>query len=182
MPKGYPKTPRPSFAERFASHVDHIGPVPPHKPELGPCWVWQACRNAAGYGETWLPGHGSQLAHRVAWLLEYGQWPQPCALHHCDNPACVRPSHLFEGTRRDNNDDKMRKGRHPSLRPGADYWAKGERHGRHKLTEAEARTILAECGRDIASRRIYGARYGVSPGTIYDLVAGLTWPHLPRKQ
>ena len=44
-------------------------------------------------------GHRLEMAltHRIAFLLEHGRWPTPCALHHCDNRPCVRWAHLFRG-------------------------------------------------------------------------------------
>jgi hypothetical protein len=33
------------------------------------------------------------------------------ACHTCDNPKCCNPKHLFAGTRQQNNDDKIAKGR-----------------------------------------------------------------------
>jgi hypothetical protein len=84
---------------RFWSKVDKNGPV--LVPALGPCWVWTASRFRTGYGQFRL-GPRIQLAHRVAWLLTNGAWPRECALHRCDGGAlgCVRPDHLFDGSRR----------------------------------------------------------------------------------
>lgn len=75
------------------------------------CWEWQAARNNKGYGQF---GRGRRLflAHRVAWEIWYGSAPSQCLLHRCDNPACVRPDHLFEGSIADNNRDMATKGRH----------------------------------------------------------------------
>lgn len=102
------------LAERFWPKVDKNGPVAPHRPELGPCWMWTGGTDKKGYGRISIgrrSSGGMVVAHRVAFLLEHGRWPEPCALHHCDNPSCVRPEHLFEGTKSDNMRDCARKGR-----------------------------------------------------------------------
>jgi len=103
-------------AERFWRKVNKDGPVPAHRPELGPCWVWTD-HLSSGYGmirlESTKKGDKGQnvLCHRLAWFLETGTWPEPCALHKCDNRACVRFDHLFEGDRADNIRDMASKNR-----------------------------------------------------------------------
>ena len=102
------------LAVRFQARVDHNGPIPAHMPHLGPCWLWTAARTKAGYG---LIGKGSRLhyAHRLAWEWHHGKEPGRLrVLHQCDNPACVRPSHLFIGTQGDNVADMLAKGRQAS--------------------------------------------------------------------
>lgn len=75
------------------------------------CWLWTGHRNAQGYGTLWFHGN-SWRAHRLAWHLTNSGVPEGLdVLHHCDNPPCVRPDHLFLGTDRDNVDDRERKGR-----------------------------------------------------------------------
>ena len=78
------------------------------------CWEWLAAKNANGYGVFGLAEGRIRLAHRVAWWLEKGNWPDQHLLRRCDNPACVRPSHLFVGSQADNMADKLAKGRQPA--------------------------------------------------------------------
>jgi hypothetical protein len=98
-------------ADRFWEKVNKRGPVPKHRPKLGPCWVWTGGKSDTGYGLFWQSG-GVARAHRVAWELERGPIPSGLdVLHACDNPACVRPSHLSVGTKSENASDREAKGR-----------------------------------------------------------------------
>lgn len=77
------------------------------------CWEWQAARDRDGYGAFWY--HDAQhRASRVAWSLTNAQWPIPTGQvvrHKCDNPPCVNPAHLELGTNRDNDNDRVERGR-----------------------------------------------------------------------
>jgi general stress protein YciG len=90
-----------SVADRFWSLVE--------KTET--CWLWRGPRMGRGYGRCGVWGLPAQ-AYRAAFLLTYGEIaPGAFICHHCDNPPCVRPDHLFAGTHKDNMDDCRRKGR-----------------------------------------------------------------------
>lgn len=101
---------RTPLVERFWPRVNRDGPVPSHRPDLGPCWIWTGGVGSHGYGAL----AKSALAHRFSWELHNGPIPSetPCVLHHCDTRRCVRPDHLFLGTRADNTADMISKGRH----------------------------------------------------------------------
>lgn len=78
------------------------------------CWPWIGCRLAEGYGR--FKSEGKFIAaHRFSFILHKGMPPvdKPCVLHECDNPPCCNPKHLFPGTKKDNTDDCIKKGRHP---------------------------------------------------------------------
>lgn len=104
------------LAERFWSKVNKDGPIQPHVPELGPCWVW----TGAKYGSKWkygflggCRGARNKLAHHLSWEMHCGPIPEgQWVLHRCDNPPCVNPKHLFLGTAKDNTQDMLKKGRH----------------------------------------------------------------------
>jgi hypothetical protein len=78
------------------------------------CWEWKAACNEHGYGIVGMGGRigGTHLAHRVAYQMKFGEIPNGLfACHHCDNPLCCNPIHLFLGTQKDNMQDMQSKGR-----------------------------------------------------------------------
>ena len=97
------------------------------------CWNFGA-KNSARYG-TFMNEHGkTEKAHRVSWRIANGLIPPGLLVcHHCDNPSCVRPSHLFLGTHKDNTADQIAKGRKPVLF--------GETHPLAALTESQVLDI-----------------------------------------
>jgi hypothetical protein len=105
-----------AVAARFWSKVDRNGPVPPLHPELGPCHVWTgATDNPGGYGVFWLAGRLVR-AHRYAFEMESGPLAEGLfACHHCDNPPCVRRSHLYAGSQAENVRDMVARGRQGGL-------------------------------------------------------------------
>jgi len=96
--------------ERFWQKVD----IPDFRFDLGikeGCWPWTAARSSAGYGSFKLRG-SAVCASRLSLIIATGSNPEDRqALHTCDNPECVRPSHLKWGTVRENARDMMDKGR-----------------------------------------------------------------------
>lgn len=84
------------------------------------CWTWNGKRNPRHpYGQFYIGWDGTRFremrAHRAAWALAHNSDPGALHVcHHCDNPICVNPAHLFLGTREDNMRDMVAKGRHAS--------------------------------------------------------------------
>lgn len=78
------------------------------------CWLWIGGKGHNGYGTLYVAGAANRQmkAHRLSWRIHFGTIPGGLwVLHHCDNPPCVRPDHLFLGNRSDNMKDAGRKGR-----------------------------------------------------------------------
>lgn len=132
------------------------------------CWPWLGPREkSGGYGSLSVNGR-RQRVHRVVFKLAYGD-PGPDAVvrHLCSHPWCVNVRHLRAGTTADNMRDKVLAGRQ----------AKGERNGRAKLSEADAREIVRLVA---AGHRItYVARdFGVSRRAVRLLCDGKNWAHI----
>ncbi len=143
------------------------------------CWLWTGYCNASGYGRMHVKVNGESdqiLTHRFSWELHNGLIPSGLLVcHHCDNPPCVRPDHLFLGTDADNTADMMRKHRRRSTSPRC-----GESHPMALLTADAVRVIRAE--RKITSVHDLATRYGVKVGTIYAVWEGVTWKHIGEDQ
>jgi hypothetical protein len=130
------------------------------------CWPWRAyCDPRTKYGR--VAGWATPIAHRVAYILTTGTIPAGLDVcHHCDNPPCCNPAHLFAGTRSENLLDASRKGRLNT--------ARGERSGQSKLTEAQVRAIRGRLAAGETHRAI-AAAFGVSQPTITFIATGATW-------
>lgn len=127
------------------------------------CHEWLGYVMKSGYGQVGYMGKVI-YTHRAAWLAFRGDPGDAYVLHRCDNRRCVNPDHLFLGSFQDNMDDMVAKKRH----------AYGERNGHAKLTENDARAIMASEESLVALAK----RYGISPVSVWQVRHGKTWTHL----
>ena len=101
--------------ERLWEKIDKNGPVPTHRPELGPCWPWTVSVNSGGYGMLLERGRGSKrlTAHRLTYELAKGPIPSDLEIDHlCRNRRCCNPDHLEPVTSLEN----QRRGLNVALR------------------------------------------------------------------
>jgi excisionase family DNA binding protein len=155
---------------RFWLKVDRNGPAPAHRPEIGPCWLYTEHVTESGYGQFTLQKGGQRLAHVVSYALSRGPVPpRAYVCHHCDNPPCVRPEHLFLGSGADNARDCISKGRARRAQ-GADTAAA-------RLNDEAVRAIRAVEPYHGRTRDL-ARTYGVSDRTINAVLLGETWRHV----
>lgn len=146
-------------AQRF---MEAVSP----EPNSG-CWLWTKYLDRNGYG---LVGNGSDqiFAHRFAYAAFVGPLVNGMLVcHHCDNPTCVNPDHLFQATHRVNMDDMVAKQRHKF----------GSQHHNARLTESDVKEIrffssIGQPTRSLASL------YQVSERTIRNARQGTRWGHV----
>lgn len=134
------------------------------------CWTWEGSKDRHGYGRLQKPHRGGPIsAYRFAWELFNGPIPDdtPFVCHHCDNPSCVNPSHLFLGTQADNMADCKAKGR----------IAVGDRLPQSKLTPEDVRTIREWYPAGWTQQDLAEA-FGVGQSQISNLLTGKTWSHV----
>ena len=79
------------------------------KRDIDGCWLWMGHKRY-GYGSFWT-GERAVRATHFAWFLHTGKYPENQINHHCDNPACVRWDHLYDGSQLDNMHDMINRGR-----------------------------------------------------------------------
>lgn len=145
---------RVTLEKRFRNYFTERGPQD--------CWIWTGSCNHLGYGRIGEGGDKCKriAVHRLAWELRHGTIPVGLqVLHHCDNPPCVNPNHLFLGTNADNMADKARKNRNQAER---------------SLTIEQAAEIKASNrrGGELAKQ------FGVTASVISDIKRGRTYKHV----
>jgi hypothetical protein len=132
---------------------------------------WPYALNRDGYGR--LKSAMGTWAHRAAYILYYGPllpglW---YICHHCDNPKCFRPSHLFLGTPTDNMQDCKHKGRY-RVRP-----VYGAGNGRSKVTEAQIGEINTMYLSGNFQKKDIAKQFGINASTLRKIATRKLWAH-----
>jgi len=143
---------------RFWSRVD----------KSGECWQWTGSKRGIGYGQFAVKinkGKYKNVAtHRFVLELQGIEIPPGLYVcHHCDNPSCVNPDHLFIGTAQDNEDDKTQKGRQP----------KGNSHHASKLCDLDV-WLIRELLQTKTQTQIANW-FGITQATVSLIHLRLTW-------
>ena len=123
------------------------------------CWnVVSHVSNSGGYIHVRRNGQRIQV-HRYSYELVSGPIPKGLFVcHHCDNPRCINPVHLFLGTQKDNLQDMTKKKRRT-----------------HKLIETDVVAIQTD---RTSTQTELGEKYGVSQVQVSRIKRGETWRHL----
>lgn len=140
----------------------------------GDCWLWLGPRDKDGYGLfSGSRRNGRQRhyrCHRFAWHATHGvSAGKLLVCHHCDNPTCVRPDHLFLGTARDNFHDCLDKGR---------YSPKGAGNASAKLTEQEVARVRELWASGDWTQQAIANDFGLDQTTVSSIVRRKTWSHV----
>lgn len=136
----------------------------------GACWGWRGSVGPNGYAHISIH-QKNRLAHRVSYVIHNGELPSNrLVCHHCDNPTCTNPAHLFLGTYRDNTRDSQTKGRF--------HKARGQAHGRAQFTEAQIAQMRSDWVPLVFTLKMVAAKHGVSINTLKDIIYRKTWKHI----
>lgn len=149
------------------------------------CWEWQGTTDGE-YGKLHLkrdplvslyknPSNKMDVkAHRISYFLAFGvDAKEMDVCHHCDNPLCCNPKHLFIGTRQENLMDMVRKGRRT--------WVgmKGEDNPLNKLSDKQVIAIRKKYASGYSTQRGLAIEYGVARSLVGRITKGTVWRHLP---
>jgi hypothetical protein len=146
------------IADSFWSKVDIRGP---HE-----CWEWTAGKLRDGYG--YLNAGGKKyIASRIAYQLTYSPPGSMCVCHTCDNPGCCNPAHLWLGTRAENIQDRVSKGRN------------GGGHPPEKLGEADVQQIRDLYKTGEHTYETLGEMFNISGTHVGYVVTGRRWAKIP---
>lgn len=166
-----------SLENRFWSRVD----------KSGNCWEWTGHKTKDGYGRLFRNGK-TVRAHRLSYEIHIGQIPEGMSIcHHCDNPCCVNPDHLFAGTTADNVADREEKGRsNVESRSGDNHWmtrkpwriAHGRTMMRSHLTDEMVMKIKIRYADGGVTQRKLATDWGISYKNMNLILTGKTWKHI----
>jgi len=157
------KYPVPTLEERFFRYVR----------KTRKCWNWIGPMNHGGYGRLSNGRKGGRiLAHRYSWEFHKGKIPKEMYVcHHCDNPKCVNPKHLYVGNQSQNMEDAAQRKRMP----------RGSSHHNARLTIKDIERIYALRKQGKKQHEI-ATQFGVTNSHVCLILQGKHWAHCFQKR
>lgn len=132
------------------------------------CWIWSGGKFADGYG-GFCVGSKNERVHRIVYEIKNGPIPKGMLVcHRCDNPICVKPSHLFLSNNAGNLADMARKDRSTF----------GERNARWKHPGMVVRLIREEYSERKTTLKELSVKYKIPRSTVHAMVTKLIWRKL----
>ncbi|MER9768877.1 helix-turn-helix transcriptional regulator [Mesorhizobium sp. M0189] len=154
------KTPDGYALQWLEEHVSYVSET---------CLPWPFTTNPQGYGQVWLEGQ-LLLATRVMCERAHGPVPEgkPYALHSCGcgHLGCINQGHLFWGTPKRNQLDRVKDGTSN----------RGRANGSARITEAKVREIRRLAGQ--ITHEDIAIRVGISRGHVGDIISRKRWAWL----
>lgn len=149
------------------------------EPNTG-CWLWEHTLSHKNYASItdprkpirYLESDKLVVSRLVCEAMHGNLPPDLVARHTCDNPPCVNPSHLIPGTKKDNTQDSLVRGRYRVMA--------GEAHGRAKLSDVKVVAILSREFQ--GTEKDEAAYYGVNTTILSGIRQGKLWKHLLRPE
>ena len=161
-PPARPGASRLSIEDRFWRRVQKAGP--------DDCWPWMGSRGGHGHGVFWFSAERKrESSHAVALELSSGvrRPPGMHCCHHCDNPPCCNPAHLYYGTPEQNQADMVNRARNP----------RGIEKYNAVLSDAQVVEIRTRyfAGETAAALAV---EFGIQPGHLSNITRGRMWKYV----
>lgn len=135
------------------------------------CIIWTGTTNNKGYGKAWYPKTKKLiLLHRLVWSKFNNQelCIKSVILHACDTPSCIGFHHLSQGSKKENSQEAVRKGR---------MVFKGVLNNRTKLSENDVLEIrrLFKIG---VMQKDLAVRFNLKPNSVSYIILRKNWKHI----
>lgn len=122
------------------------------------CYNYLNGNHSRGYAYVSMGGK-RYTAHRYSLEMKLGRPIRDgmLACHHCENPYCINPHHIYEGTNSENSQDAHDYGRHKNTN-----YARGERNHNTKLTQEQRQELKDMYATGEWSQKQLAKEFGVS--------------------
>lgn len=129
------------------------------------CWLWTGYKLKSGHGQ-FRYRRKTIYAYRFMYALVNGPFDDfLCVLHKCDNGACVNPNHLYLGTKQDNTNDMMNRGR---------YFYSG-------FLQEEDIIEIYKLAKQGLNQKQLADKFQVDQSQISKILSGHRWGHIYKK-
>lgn len=155
--------------DRFWDKVDRQG--------TNECWEWTGAgaNCGKGYGRFWFNGALIQATHISLAIAGIDIPDGKITCHHCDNPGCVNPDHIFIGTYQDNMDDMWEKGRNVMPDTESANYVRAEESPSAKLDWEKVNFAREAYKNGEVTTYDLADMFGVARSTIYAVLHNKSW-------